>query len=143
MPVAIVLVDYNGLADTRRCLESLSRLAGDIDVIVVDNASKADVQAALGGDFPSAHFVRCPVNGGWAGGNNRGMKIALARGADLVVLLNNDTTVEPSFVERLVAAAEAHPNYGILGPVIRFLSPPHEVQTEGVSFNKPHRPGFF
>ena len=59
------------------------------------------------------------------------------------MLLNNDTTVEPQFVERLMAAANAHPEHGILGPVIRFLAPPYEVQTEGVIFNKPCEPGFF
>jgi hypothetical protein len=140
-PPAIVLVDYNGLADTRRCLESLS--GQNADIIVVDNASIVDVQAALAGDFPNVHFVRSPINGGWAGGNNLGIMSALARGAELIVLLNNDTAVEPQFAERLLAAAKSHPSYGILGPVIRFLNPPHEVQTEGVTFNKPQQPGFF
>lgn len=139
--LAIVLVDYNGLEDTRRCLESL---AGEPAAIyVVDNASVRNVAAALAGEFPDVHFLRSEVNGGWAGGNNLGLKAALAAGAELVILLNNDTVVEPGFAERMSRVAAARPEYGILGPVIRDLEPPHAVQTEGVRFNKPDQPGFF
>jgi GT2 family glycosyltransferase len=94
-------------------------------------------------EFPWCPVVHNPVNGGWAGGNNVGARHALERGTDLVVLLNNDTVVAPDFVSRLTAAAEAHPEYSVLGPVIRFLDPPHEVQTDGCLFNRPARPGFF
>ncbi len=142
-PPAIVLVDYNGLDDTRKCLASLAGLAGAARVVVVDNASRVDVATALSGAFPWATFLRAERNGGWAGGNNLGLKFALDTGADLVILLNNDTVVGPDFACRMVAAADAHPEFGILGPVIRFLAPPHEVQTDGVVFNGPARPGFF
>ncbi len=137
MSVAIVLVDYNGLADTRRCLESLRSQPACI--VVVDNASAQNVEAALKADFPDVQFVRSPTNGGWAGGNNLGLKHALDSGAEQVILLNNDTTVEPHFVDSLTQ----HRDCGILGPVIRYMGPPHEVQTEGVTFNKPSEPGFF
>ena len=142
-PPAIVLVDYNGLDDTRKCLASLAGLGAAARVVVVDNASRIDVAAALGTTFPWATFLRAPHNGGWAGGNNVGLKFALDAGADLVILLNNDTVVGPDFAARMVAAADAHPEFGILGPVIRFLAPPHEVQTDGVVFNGPAQPGFF
>ena len=142
-PPAIILVDFNGLDDTRKCLASLAGLVGAARVVVVDNASRVDVAAALSGTFPWATFLRAERNGGWAGGNNLGLKFALDGGADLVILLNNDTVVGPDFACRMVAAADAHPDFGILGPVIRFLAPPHEVQTDGVVFNGPARPGFF
>lgn len=141
--VWIVLVDYNGVEDTRRCLQSLAALADPARTVVVDNAGHRDVAAELAPAFPWAEFVRAPVNGGWAGGNNVGLRHALGRGADWVVLLNNDTVASPHLVGRLLAAAAAHPAYGVLGPVIRFLAPPHEVQTDGVRFNRPDRPGFF
>ncbi|CAN5485466.1 hypothetical protein BH11PLA2_BH11PLA2_34200 [soil metagenome] len=143
MMLAIVLVDYNGLDDTCKCLESLTHLTTPATIIVVDNASTVNVSDALATTFPHVLFIRSPVNGGWAGGNNLGLKLALDRGADLVVLLNNDTTVVPEFAARLQIAAETHPEFGILGPVIRFMEPPHEVQTEGVRFNTPQQPGFF
>src|ERR1700722_3121336 len=138
----IVLVNYNGLSDTLCCLRSLDA-AGRPDTVVVDNASSQDPSAMLRRDFPWCHVVRNPVNGGWAGANNVGTRYALEHGADLIVLLNNDTVVAPDFVARLTAAAAAHPAYGVLGPVIRFMDPPHEVQTDGCVFNEPARPGFF
>ncbi|MGL6094465.1 MAG: glycosyltransferase family 2 protein, partial [Fimbriiglobus sp.] len=141
--VWVVLVNYNGLADTRECLRSLAALRDPASVVVVDNASTTDPVPVLGPEFPAVHFVQAGRNGGWAGGNNVGLRFALARGAELVVLLNNDTTVSPDLVGRLVAAAESHPEHGILGPVIRFMAPPCEVQTDGVVFNRPGRPGFF
>ena len=138
----IVLLNYNGLADTLRCLRSLEA-AGRPDTVVVDNASAEDPSPALRRDFPWCPVVRNPVNGGWAGGNNVGVRHALSRGADFVILLNNDTVVAPDFAARLAAAAEAQPAFGVLGPVIRFMDPPHEVQTDGTLFNQKTQPGFF
>jgi GT2 family glycosyltransferase len=139
----IVVVNYNGLEDTRRCLRSLAALSPAVSVVLVDNASDADPTPQLSQEFPWCEFVRNPVNGGWAGGNNAGIRFAVDRGARNVVLLNNDTVVAPDFSARLQAAAAAYPDYGILGPVIRYLDPPHDVMTDGVVFNGPAQPGFF
>lgn len=141
--VWIVIVDFNGIEDTRKCLRSLQEVVPPASVIVVDNGSIRDVTLVLKPEFPKTTFFRSRQNTGWAGGNNIGLRYALARGAECVVLLNNDTTVSPHLVERLMAAARSHPEYGILGPVIRFMDPPSEVQTDGVQFNRVGRPGFF
>lgn len=141
--VWIVLVDFNGIEDTRKCLRSLVDQTVPVRVVVVDNASKTNVADTLAAEFPWAEFIRSDVNGGWAGGNNLGMKHALARGAEWMILLNNDTVVGPNFTERLTAAGAAFPDYGILGPIIRFMAPPHEIQTDGVKFNRPQKKGFF
>jgi GT2 family glycosyltransferase len=141
--VWIVPVNYNGLEDTRKCLRSLDALTAPASVVVVDNASKEDPTPTLRAEFPWAHAVRNPVNRGWSGGNNTGIRYALDRGAESVVLLNNDTVVDPRLVERLLAAADAHPGYGIIGPVIRYMDEPDLTMTDGVVFNRPGRPGFF
>jgi GT2 family glycosyltransferase len=141
--VWIIVVNYNGLEDTRKCLRSLARQSAPASVVLVDNASRDDPCPAVRAEFPWCHLVRNPENGGWAGGNNAGIRYALERDAKLVVLLNNDTVVAPDFAERLASAARAHPGYGAIGPVIRFLEPPHDVMTDGTLFNHPHRPGFF
>ena len=119
--VWIVPVNFNGLEDTRMCLRSLAELSTPASVVVVDNASKDDPTAILKDEFPWTHLIRNPVNTGWSGGNNAGIRFALQRGADFVILLNNDTTVHPELVARLVAAADAHPEFGIIGPVIRTI----------------------
>jgi hypothetical protein len=139
----IVVVNYNGMEDTRRCLRSLAAMSCPASVVVVDNASEIDPTDVLSREFSWCHFVRNSVNGGWAGGNNTGIRFALDRGASCVVLLNNDTVVAADFVDRLETAAAAYPAYGIIGPVIRYLDPPHEVMTDGVVFNGPAAAGFF
>jgi GT2 family glycosyltransferase len=142
--VWVVVVNYNGLEDTRKCLQSLQVVRYPrLSVVAVDNASVDDPTHVLHAEFPWCHFVRNSVNGGWAGGNNTGVAYALERGADQVILLNNDTIVTPDFAQRLVATAMAHPDYGVLGPVINFMEDPAEVMTDGCIFNRPGYPGFF
>ncbi len=143
MQTWIVVLNYNGLEDTRRCLRSMAALSSPARVVLVDNASQIDPTAALAVEFANVDLVRSSVNGGWAGGNNTGIRHALAHGARRVILLNNDTVVAPDLVARLEAAAVANPDFGILGPVIRYLDPPHEVMTDGVVFNGREEPGFF
>jgi GT2 family glycosyltransferase len=144
LKVAVVVVNYNGLADTQRCLRSLRNLSTQgVFTVVVDNASTEDPCPILQADFPEFHYVRNSRNEGWAGGNNTGIRVALEWGADQVILLNNDTEVHPNLVERLLATAAAHPDYGILGPVINFLEEPGTLMTDGCTFNEPGYNGFF
>ncbi len=144
MRVWIVILNYNGLEDTRRCLESIRALNNQtVLTVVVDNASSADPTASLHMEFPWCTVVRNRENGGWAGGNNVGIRYALKRGADYLVLLNNDTIVAPCFIERLARACEGNPAYGVLGPVINFMERPTVVMTDGVNFNRDGMPGFF
>jgi GT2 family glycosyltransferase len=142
--VAVVVVNFNGTADTLRCLESLARLqSGRGPTIVVDNGSTPDASVEIATAHPWAIVIRREVNGGWAGGNNEGIKYAQGLGVDRVILLNNDTTVSPDLVDRLVAAARIQPEYGILGPVICFMEEPSAVMTDGCDFNVAGEPGFF
>ena len=141
--VWIVPVNFNGLEDTRKCLRSLAALTSPASVVVVDNASNEDPTSTLQQEFPSVQLIRNPVNAGWSGGNNAGIRFALGRGADFILLLNNDTTVHPELVARLLAAAEAHPECGIIGPVIRYMDEPELAMTDGTRFNRPGYPGFF
>ena len=51
--------------------------------------------------------------------------------------------MHPHLVGRLLAAAAAHPQYGVIGPVIRYMDEPDATMTDGVVFNRPGYPGFF
>lgn len=141
--VWIVTVNYNGLEDTRKCLSSLAQLSTPASVLMVDNASRIDPRIELQPAFPQVHFVRNDVNAGWSGGNNTGIRFALERGAEFVFLLNNDTTVAPDLIARLLAAAKVFPAFGIIGPIIRYMAEPDLTMTDGVVFNRPGYPGFF
>jgi GT2 family glycosyltransferase len=142
--VGIVIVNFNGWEDSRRCLESIRALSSpNVFTILVDNASDTDPTDLIRSRFPWCDVLRNPSNQGWAGGNNAGIRYALSRGADQVLLLNNDTTVAPNLVSRLVKAATRHIGFGIIGPVINFLEEPDVVRTDGCIFNAANQPGFF
>ena len=141
--VWIVVLNYNGWEDTVKCLLSLDAIREQCRVVLVDNASKEKRLDEMAAQFPWIHPLYNTVNGGWAGGNNVGIEYALKRGADQVILLNNDTTVSPMLVSSLLKAAEDHPTYGILGPIIYFMDEPETVMTDGCVFNHPTHPGFF
>jgi GT2 family glycosyltransferase len=140
----VVLVNYNGLDDTRRCLASLLQPGqGSFSCVVVDNASANDPGPVLMREFPEIHYVRSTVNTGWSGGNNIGARYALERRAGQVILLNNDTVVRPDFIPTMKEAARRFGRYGVLGPVIRRLESPYGVMTDGCTFNRADAAGFF
>lgn len=142
--VGIVLINHNGLADTRNCLRSLAGIDySRYFPLVVDNASSDDPTELLQSEFPGCQVIRRDVNGGWAGGSNAGIRACRERRADYVILLNNDTRVDPGLATRLVKAVESNRGYGILGPVIRHYDPPGDIQTEGCMFNRPNQPELF
>lgn len=142
--LALVIVDFNGLADTRKCLQSMA--AADLQgspVIVIDNGSDPPTAPHIAREFPWAQVIRREVNGGWAGGNNEGIRHALELGAEWILLLNNDIVVAPDIVPRMLAAADSAPGLGVLGPVINFMDEPTAVMTDGVVFNPPGPAGTF
>lgn len=142
--VAVVLVNYNGTEDTLRCLKSLSGLESSRCLsIVVDNGSRPDASGEIAEACSWAHVVRREVNGGWAGGNNTGIRRALELGVEWIVLLNNDTIVAPSLIDQLLEAARRHPRYRVLGPIIHYMDEPDVVMTDGCRFNRAGYPGFF
>jgi GT2 family glycosyltransferase len=141
---AVVLVNYNGLNDTRKCLDSLlkAELRGAL-VIVVDNGSNPDCSEIISSEFPWARVVRSALNTGWSGGNNIGIKEAKEFGANYVLLLNNDTVVSPDILIRMSLAFKANPTFSIIGPIIRYMDEPDAVMTDGVVFNCSDTPGDF
>lgn len=77
-------------------------------------------------------LIETGANLGFAGGNNVGIRYALACGdCDYVWLLNNDTVVEPDSLSAMVRMAEGDPKLDICGSQLRSYAFPHEIQTMG------------
>jgi GT2 family glycosyltransferase len=109
-------VNWNSAAETLKCLDSLEALSPPLAAIhVVDNASKDDSVGAIARAHPRARIHLNPANAGFAGGVNPGLRAALGAGADWVLLLNNDATLQPDAVSRLLGAARERPDAGLLG----------------------------
>jgi GT2 family glycosyltransferase len=132
--VWIVVLNWNRPQDTAQCVASLHRLDYPAyRILVVDNGSMDD-SVELFRALPDIELLIHDRNLGFAAGNNGGIHYALERGADYVLLLNNDTTVSPSLVSELVEVAEVDPQIGILGPVIYYADRPGDVWFAGMRF---------
>jgi GT2 family glycosyltransferase len=119
MKIAAVLVNYNGSADTVECLHSLKQQTNvNCDFIVVDNASPNDTPERITQAHPDAHMLNMERNLGFSGGNNVGIRYALARGYNYIFLVNNDTIVEQDCLSHLVDCAVSDKNAGIVAPAM-------------------------
>lgn len=108
--VAIILVNYNGIDDSLKCIESIneSTCIKDIDILFVDNASKNDETLIVKDRYPSVITFRSDINGGFSYGNNIAIKCALEKGYEYICLLNNDTVIDKHMMELLRSKCDSN-----------------------------------
>ncbi len=117
--LAVVILTWNGRDDTLACLDSLRGEVGDDDaVIVCDNGSADGTEDAIRSLHPWVEVIQNGGNLGFARGNNSGLRAALDRGFEWVLLLNNDTTVAPGALAALMAHATAREGVGAFQPLL-------------------------
>lgn len=117
--VGIIVLNYNGKNCLSVCLESLNRLEySNREIIIVDNCSSDDSFLTAERMFPRHIFTRNTKNEGFAKGMNIGIRLALARGAEWCWLVNYDTETDPAALTQLIAAAQKHPEAGLLSPAL-------------------------
>ena len=134
--VSIITVNYNHPEVTCDLLDSLRQLTyPSVEVIVVDNASPNDDPSVIPRSFPGVHFIQSKENLGFAGGNNLGVRIAKGK---YVLFLNNDTVVDPGFLEPLVAKFEGDLFAGAASPKIKFFHRADTLQFTGYSPLNPY-----
>jgi hypothetical protein len=134
--VGIVILHWGAAEVTRRCLESLARVAyAPKTIFLVDNAQ--NLGSSVTDFLPSGgvQVLRPERNLGFAEGAAMGVAAALAVGVQYVLLLNNDVVVEPSFLERLIEVARADASAGLLCPQIAFLDRPRQAWYAGGEFS--------
>jgi GT2 family glycosyltransferase len=121
--VGIVLLNWNGYSDTRRCLDSLATATYlHRTIYVADNGSTDDSADRLTADCArDGHvFLRNGENLGFSAGCNRAIRRALVDGCDYVLLLNNDCIPsELGFIEPMVALAASDGRIGLVGGKLR------------------------
>jgi GT2 family glycosyltransferase len=99
------------------CLQSLLASEYPLQVIVVDNNSADGTVAHVRERYPEVRVIANADNRGFGRANNQGIRAALDMGAEYVFLLNQDATVEPDTVGKLVQAHGANPEFGVISPV--------------------------
>lgn len=114
----VIILNWNGDKDLLDCLESLQTARVDLthpyDILVVDNASTTGALAEAERKYPWAHFLRLSENLYWAGGNNAGIKWALERNYDWIVLSNSDIVVDRTWYPALLEVGKRE-NVGAIG----------------------------
>lgn len=100
-----------------RCLQSLQKSRYKVSVIVVDNGSKDGTFNHIRNNYASVLLIAAESNLGFGQGNNLALKIAIKENADYVFLLNQDAWITNDTIEKLIAAHQQYPQYGIISPV--------------------------
>lgn len=126
--VAILVLNWNNPIDTLACLASVQALDyPNATTLVVDNGSTDDSVARIRSAFPTVTVLETGENLGYAGGNNVGLRAAMAADPKYVLVLNNDVTIAADALTLLVEAMEADACVGIAGPAVFYASPSDKV----------------
>jgi len=99
-----------------------------VSVSVMEEGETADLSEK---SSAALTILRLRHNRGYAAGNNAGLRLALARGATLFWILNNDTVVAPAALSALVERTQADPSIGLCGSLLLLYDAPDRVQAAG------------
>jgi GT2 family glycosyltransferase len=135
--IAVVIVNWNGRSLLDACLGSILNQTPPPDLIfLVDNGSTDGSSEHVRVAWPTVSVLETGANLGFAGGNNVGIRAALAAGADAVLLLNNDAQLLSGALERLWSALErGGSTVAAAAPKILYRSTPDVIWAAGGRFN--------
>jgi GT2 family glycosyltransferase len=137
--ISIIIVNWNGAAHLPVCLDALrAQTYRAFEVIVADNASQDESLALLARDYPEVKVVALSKNLGFTGGNNAGIRAAHG---EIIVLLNNDTEVDPHWLEEIAAAFERHPEAGLVASKMKLFDRRDTFHTAGDFYRLDGLPG--
>lgn len=142
--VITVVLNTNRKSDTLACLESLAQTRySHHETIVLDNHSTDGSLPAIRAAFPSVEMIELSENHGYAGNNNVGIRAALERNADWVLVLNEDTILDPDCLAELIRIGESDSRIGMVGPMVYHFDEPDTIQSAGgllrSGWNSDHR----
>jgi GT2 family glycosyltransferase len=131
--VNIIILNWNGWADTINCLHSIQDTASIacFKIIIIDNGSTDDSITRIKEAYPDVELIQNDKNLGFGGGCNVGLLRSINDNVDFVWLLNNDTTVNSESLQELVNIADTDLQIGIVGSVIYCMENVKAIQTWG------------
>ncbi|MDD5317365.1 MAG: glycosyltransferase family 2 protein [Candidatus ainarchaeum sp.] len=133
MRASVIIVNWNGEKFLPECLFTLfAQKRGGFEAIVVDNASTDNSLAFVEKHYPQAKIIRNGRNVGFARANNVG---AGAAQGDFLVFLNYDATVEPDWLETLLAPMERDASIGATSSKVIYYSRRDLINSAGTFFS--------
>ena len=138
MKTAVVTVTFNSGPVITAFLQCCSeQTLTDFELVIVDNKSTDDtlqkIQPFL--DRLPIKLFASPENVGVAEGNNVGIRYALEKRFDTVMLINNDVEFEASLFKRLLEDLERNPRASAIVPRINYFTPKNMIWYGGGKFS--------
>jgi GT2 family glycosyltransferase len=128
--ISVIVLNWNGIHFLDQCLSSLMRQTyAPLEVIVVDNGSTDDSIDLIKDKFSGVRLIVNNKNLGFGGGNNIGIKESRGR---YIMVLNNDTRVEPDCIEELKKSIEKNKKYGACATKILLKSDETLIDAAGI-----------
>lgn len=139
--IYIVILNYNGWRDTVECVESFYKQVStthyQYTIVIIDNKSTDDSFNKLEELLPTAILIESDFNGGYAYGNNIGIRYAMEHNADYICILNNDTVLVEDFFQECITVLRSDNTIAFVGPTLINYSDDLVQSTGGnVSFFK-------
>ena len=125
--VTVIIPNYNGISYIRECLDSLRAQTMEADIIVVDNASEDGSKEAVR-EYDDVRLIELSENFGFCRAVNEGIRVTKTK---YLILLNNDTKAEPTFVEELYKAIDAHDDTFSVASKMLQLNRPDRIDSAG------------
>jgi GT2 family glycosyltransferase len=120
MSLAVILLNWRNEPQTLRCTRSICAWVElRPQLYVVDNEATSATSATFAATLAPDMLIRSALNLGYAGGNNLGIRRALAAGCEYILLLNSDAEIAESAVQRLLETMQSNPQISLLGPLIK------------------------
>jgi GT2 family glycosyltransferase len=137
--IDVLIPNYNGAAWLPICLNALARQTRtDFHITVIDDASRDNSVALLADNYPAVQVLRMPQNRGFAAAVNYGLS---ATDRPFVILLNNDTEVEPDFVAELIGGLEQQPQAAFAAAKMRLYERRDHLHSTGDFYRLNGEPG--
>jgi len=129
--VEVLILNWNGADLTIDCLRSMWAVNyPTLGVTVIDNGSSDDSVERILKEYPDVNMISLDQNYGYGGGYNRAIP-HLSTTPDYLLLLNNDTTVAPDFIQCLVDGIEKFGGDHLYGPKIYYADQPERIWYAG------------
>src|SRR5579871_2569818 len=116
--VFAVAINFNKEEITKQWLDSIQQVVmpkdATLDIVIVDNGSKEPFVLDPKRQKQNVHVILHKENAGFTGGNNIGLQYSLDHGADYLLIINNDTVVDPHLVKNLLTFLESDAKIGMV-----------------------------
>ncbi len=137
--VSIIIPHLNGRHHLPNCLTSLRQQTwADFEILLVDNGSTDGTQDYVRQQFPEVKLLELGHNRGFTGACNAGWQAA---SGEYVILLNNDTEVDPNWLAEIVSAFQRHPDVGIVASKMLLFDRRDHFHTAGDFYQLDGIPG--